>query len=332
MRRVKAMSVFRDIIRARLALRASRLFMRPVGVVIERSGAATECACKIAESLKAMAGAMLFVLPGAASAATSVISFGVFPQLSTRAMVETYQPLTDYLSKSVGHPVSLVSAKDFYTFHSRTVAGEYALVLTAPHLAWLAWKEGGYRPVLVYKEPAKGFVVVRADSDLRQLSDLQGKTIAIPDPNAVVNIRLAKTLAKNGLNLGQQLRVAEVGSHTNAATYVSEMQTDAAVVGVFPFLQLPKGVKDSLRIIASTPDLPSHVFLVHPSTTALREQEIRLGIEKFMLDEAGAAFLKKTGFGGVRVLKKDELKQVEGDAQELKRRFGAQEDSAGTTK
>lgn len=325
------MSTMRDAKRARSAWRASRLFLWLARAVAEWPGVIDGRAWKAA-ARRIAAVAILFVLPGGASAASDALSFGVFPQLSTRGMVETYQPLANYLGDSIGQPVSLESAKDFLTFHKRTLAGEYDLVLTAPHLAWLAWKEGGYRPLLVYKEPAKGFVVVRKDSAYRQLGDLYGKTIAIPDPYAVINIRLAKILAKNGLNLGQQLLVTEAGSHTNAATYVSEKQTDAAIVGVFPFLQLPDEIKDGLLIIASTPDMPSHVFLVRPGTSALREREIRLGIEKFMLEEAGAVFLKKTGFGGVRALRKNELRQVEGDAQELKRRFQALESPAGKSK
>lgn len=326
------MSKIKDTKGARSAWRGSRLFARHVYAVSERSRAIVACARQATASLKMMAAAMLFILPGAAPAASDALSFGVFPQLSTRGMVETYQPLANYVGDSIGKPVTLESAKDFLTFHKRTLAGEYDLVLTAPHLAWLAWKDGGYRPVLVYKEPAKGFVVVRKDSPYRQLGDLDGKSIAIPDPYAVINIRLAKILANNGLVLGQQLSVTEAGSHTNAATYVSEKQTDAAIVGVFPFLQLPNQIKDSLHIIASTPDMPSHVFLVRPGTSALREREIRLAIEKFMSDDAGAAFLKKTGFGGVRALRKNELKQVEGDAQELKRRFQALESPAGKSK
>ncbi len=247
--------------------------------------------------------------------------FGVFPQLSTRTTAETYQPLADYLSAALGQPVNLESAKDFFTFHTRTIEGEYELVLTAPHLAWLAWKEGGYRPLLIYREPAKGFVVVKADSPYRRLGDLKGKTIAIPDTNAVVNIRLAKILAGRGLNPGRELTVREAGSHTNAAAYVDTRQTDAAVVGVFPFLRLPSAERKRLRILAATPDLPSHVFLVHPRMDSQREREIRQAIEGFMRSEAGLDFLEKTGFRGVRALEKDELKQVEGDALELKRRF-----------
>jgi phosphonate transport system substrate-binding protein len=325
------MAMIEDSVGARSRWRVMPVPERPAGASPERRCALVCCGWKIRMALKALSGMLLFALHAAAPAAPGALNFGVFPQLSTRAMAETYQPLANHLGESTGRPVSLVTAKDFNTFHTRTVAGEYDLVLTAPHLAWLASKEGGYRPLLVYKEPAKGFVVVRKDSPIGQLTDLRGKTIAIPDPNAVVNIRLTKILSKSGLDLGHELTVKEAGSHTNAATYVTERQADAAVVGVFPFLQLPAAIKDNLRIIASTPDLPSQVYLVPPRTSASQEQTLRQAIEKFMQGEDGAIFLKKTGFGGVRALKKNELMQVESDARELKRRFGVQETHAAET-
>jgi phosphonate transport system substrate-binding protein len=275
---------------------------------------------------------LLLVSTSAIQAAGAPLSFGLFPHFSVRVMVETYQPLADYLGEAIRLPVNLESAPDFFTFYRRTEGGEYDLVLTAPHMALLAWKEKGYRPILIYLEPAKGFVVVRSDSPYRQLSELRGKTMAIPEAAAVVNIRMEKMLAKAGLSFGKELTVIEAGSHTNAAIHVDERQADAAIVGRFPLLRLPKEIKDKLRIIAETPDLPSLVFLVHPRTSPAREQAVRRAIEKFMLGEAGRIFLQNTGFGGVRPLKKDELKQVEGDAKELKRRFQMQEQAPGKAK
>jgi phosphonate transport system substrate-binding protein len=244
-------------------------------------------------------------------------------------MVETYQPLANELGRAIEQPVNLSSATDFVTFHTRTLNREYDLVLTAPHLAWLAWKEGGYRPMLTYLEPARGVLIVRADSPYQQIMDLRGKTIALPDPLAVVNIRMEKMLEKAGLLLGRDLTRIDAGSHTNAATHVNQGQADAAVVGVLAYLRLPKEVRDNLRIIAETPAMPSHVFLVHPRTTPARERAIAQAIEQFTRSEVGQAFLQKGGFGGVRALKKNELKQVEGDARELKGRFEAQTHSDG---
>jgi phosphonate transport system substrate-binding protein len=276
--------------------------------------------------------ALLLISTSTGWAAGAHLSFGVFPHLSARVMAETYQPLAHYLSESIKLPVNLESAPDFVTFSKRTAAGEYDLVLTAPHMALLAWNESGYRPILTYVEPAKGFVVVRADSPYRQLPELRGKTISIPDQSAVVIIRMEKILARAGLILGKELTVMEAGSHTNAAIHVGEKQADAAIVGVFPFLRLPRETRDNLRVIAETPDLPSLVFLVHSRIGSAREQAIRKAVEDFMLGEAGRVFLQKTGFGGVRPLRRGELQAVEGDAKELKRRFPMQEQAAGKAK
>ncbi len=271
--------------------------------------------------LRAIAPLLFLAGISPSSLAHGELKFGVFPNLSARVMVETYQPLAGFLSDSLKRPVNLESAPDFLAFHSRTLKGEYDLLLTAPHLSWLAWKEGGYRPVLTYVEPARGYLIVRADSPYQVPSDLRGKIIAMPDPLAVVNIRMEKILEKAGLRLGQELTVVETGSHTNAATYVNQAQADAAVVGVLAFLRLPKEVRDNLRIIAETQAMPSHVFLVHSRVSPTHERAIVGAIRQFISSEAGQTFLQKGGFGGVRTLRKGELKAVESDAKELKRRL-----------
>lgn len=286
---------------------------------------------KIKKSLNCLIG-LLFLMPwlGLATAADGGFNFGVFPNLSARVMVETYQPLANDLGRSIKQSVNLTSAVDFVTFNKRTMDAEYDLVLTAPHLAWLAWKEGGYKPLLTYVEPARGFLIVRADSAYRKMADLRGKTIAMPDPLAVVNIRMEKILEQAGLLLGRDLTRLEAGSHTNAATHVSQGQADAAVVGVLAFLRLPKEVRDNLRVIAETQAMTSHVFLVRPHTSPARELAIKQAIEQFARSEAGQAYLQKGGFGGVRSLKKDELNTMEEDAKELKLRFLAQPGQDGT--
>lgn len=322
------MSYAKDIVCTLLRPRVRGNFMpTPAGGI--ESPCAAGHARKIAGWFGQLIAALGFLLASSAFAASNALSFGVFPQLSTRSLVETYQPLVDYLARTTGQPFNLESAKDFYTFHTRTMAREYGVMLTAPHLAWLAWKEGGYRPILVYKTPAKGFIVVRADSPYRRLSDLRGAAIATPDPLAIINIRFERDLADAGLSLERDVKLIAVGSHTNAATHVSEQRADAAIVGVFPFQGLPSEVRRGLRIIASTPELPSHVFLVHPGMTKAQQQAIKGAIEEFVRGGEGADFLRKTGFGGVRALKKNELNRVEGDAEEFKRRYQAREQSAG---
>lgn len=261
---------------------------------------------------------------GMAMAADDGLGFGVFPSLSPRILVETYQPLAMALGESIGEPVYLETAPDFMSFHQRTLSGDYDLVLTAPHLAWLAWREGGYQPLLVYATPVKGVLIVRADSPLRRISDLRGKTIAMPDPLAIVGIRMEQILEKAGLRKDRDFKAIVSGSHTNAAVYVKEGQADAAVVGIQAFHQLPEELKRSVRAIAETPPIPGQVFLAHGQLDKARARAIAQSIETFTHSEAGKIFIQKGNFAGVRPLKKNEMKEMEGDARILKLRLQSQ--------
>lgn len=278
---------------------------------------------------KRLLAGMALCLAWPAVVADDGLRFGVFPSLAARVLAEAYEPLTNGLSGLIRQPVNLESAPEFATFHKRTMAGEYDLVLTPSHMAWLAWKEAGYNPLLTYTEPIKGLLIVRADGPYRQLADLRGKIIAMPDPLGIILFRMEKILKKEGLTPGRELTIIETGSHTNAATYVHELQADAALIGKQVFRRLPPEIRNNMRIIAETPDLPGQTFLVHARIAPARQQLIRRSIEQFILSEAGREFLRKGGFGGVRPLKKNELKQVEGDAREFKRRLATHARPAG---
>ncbi len=268
--------------------------------------------------LKWAAGAACWLaLAATTAAAGSGLRFGVFPSLSPRILVETYQPLAVALEASLGEPVGLETAPDFLAFHRRTVDGEYDLVLTAPHLAWLAWKEDGYLPILRYATPVRGVMIVRADSPYRQMSDLRGKIVAMPDLLAIVGIRMERMLEGAGLRKGRDFKTVNAGSHTNAAVHVREGQADAAVIGIQAFQQLPRELKKGMRIIAETPPMPGQVFLVHGRLGKARARAIAQAIETFTHGEAGKAFLQKGDFGGVIPLEKNELDRVKGDARKL---------------
>lgn len=163
-----------------------------------------------------------------ANAAETGLKFGVFPNLSTRLLVETYQPLADALSDALKRPVALHTAPDFKTFFERTQAGEYDLVLTGPHLAWLAHKDAAYRPLYVYQRNTEGILLVRADSPYQTPYDLRGKTIAMGDPLAITVMRMERDLAKVGLQAGRDYVGLDVGPHNNAALHARYHAKQAA--------------------------------------------------------------------------------------------------------
>ena len=246
------------------------------------------------------------------------LKFGVFPNLSTRVLLETYQPVADTVSDSSKRPVELQSAADFETFYQRTQSGEYDLLLTAPHLAWLAWKEAGYRPLLAYDQPVMGLLVVRRGSGIRTLADLKAKTVARADPLAIVVMRMEKQLVKAGLRAGRDYQSVEAGSHNNAALLVHQGKVDAGILGALPFRKLAPDVQSGLQIIAETEALPSQVYLVGQRVSPDQETLLQRGIQQFMLSEAGRVFLEKGGFGGIHRLTRIELNRVAVDAKQVK--------------
>lgn len=246
------------------------------------------------------------------------LKFGVFPNLSTRVLLETYQPVADTVSDFSKQPVELQSAADFETFYQRTQSGEYDLLLTAPHLAWLAWKEAGYRPLLAYDQPAMGLLVVRRGSGIKTLADLKAKTVARADPLAIAVMRIEKQLVKAGLREGRDYQSVEAGSHNNAALLVYQSKVDAAILGALPFRKSAPDVQSGLQIIAETEALPSQVYLVGQRVSPDQELLLQRGIQQFMLSEAGRAFLEKGGFGGIHRLTRIELNRVAVDAKQVK--------------
>lgn len=266
---------------------------------------------------KAITAALSLIVAGLAHA---TLNFGVFPNLSSRLLMESYQPVADALAASLGQPVVLQTAPDFRTFALRTQAGEYDLVLTASHLAWLAHKEQGYRPLFTYQSKTRGLLVVRADSPYHAARDLRGKRIAKSDSLAITVMRMENELVRDGLVGGRDYTVVETGSHNNAVLHVQGGQAEGAILGALPWRQMPATLRGGLRVIRETEEFPGQVYLVHPRTDKT-EKRIRDALEAYMASEQGRRFLVQNGLGGLQNITAGELRRFDLEASKVKSRL-----------
>jgi phosphonate transport system substrate-binding protein len=240
---------------------------------------------------------LLIVGTRSASSAETPLVFGVFPNLTAMQIIETYRPLAKVIEKQLGRRVLVYSARDFSSFVARTRAGEYDIVLTAPHLAWLAQQEAGYRPLLKYAQPVRGLLVVRSDSPFHTMKALRGRTIATADPIAVVVLALQAEMAAKGLRRGIDYRTTDSGTHTNAAMQVSLGRADAAMLGLHPYKLMPSELSRQLRVLAETPSLSSLMYLTHPRLHETEVREIRKALLGFAASPEGQAFMQRGGYG-----------------------------------
>ncbi len=249
----------------------------------------------------------LFVLRPLWAAETPPLVLGIFPNTTAKQIVETYRPLANALEITLQRRVEIYSAPNFKSFVDRTRQGEYDLLLTAPHFAWLARQDAGYRPLLKYAEPVRGLLVVKSGSSYRAVDALRGRTIAIADPLAVIVLALQAELTQSGLNNGRDYRLLHAGTHVNAAMQVAKGSADGAMVGLLPYTLFPPELRSQLHVLLETPPLSSLTYLTHPRIREADVLAIRKGLLAFAATAEGQAFLKKGGFGGFNALDGNEL-------------------------
>ena len=258
-----------------------------------------------------LSGALALALITGARAATDAATpliLGVFPSMTAKQTVELYQPLARLMEKRLRRRVVIYSARDFKTFVERTRQGDYDILLTAPHLAWLARQDAGYRPLLKYAQPVRGLLVVKSTSPYRVADDLRGQTIATPDAIAVVTLAVQADMAAHGLRRNVDYQTIEYGTHLNAVMQVIQGRAAAAMVGLLPYRLMPDEMRQQLRILIETAPLSSLMYLTHPR---LRDQEanaIRHALLDFANTPEGKAFMQHGGYGGFVAVDGSELR------------------------
>lgn len=247
-----------------------------------------------------LAGLFLLLCLGSrpATSADKPLVFGVFPHLTAKQIIETYRPLVSSLEKQLNRRVVVYSAPNLRAFVDRTQMGDYDILLTPPHLAWLARQDAGYRPLLNYSEPIHGLLVVRADSTFTVPEDLRGHTIATADTIAMAGLAIEADLAKRGLKRGVDYRTMESGTHTSTVMQVVNKRADAAMIGHHAYVLMPDDSRSQLRILATTPPLSSLMYLTHPRIRERDAQAIRQALLKFADTPEGQAFLQRGKYGG----------------------------------
>lgn len=232
-----------------------------------------------------------------AAGADDPLVFGIFPNMTAKQLVETYRPLAGALENALQRRVVIYTARDFTTFAERTRRGEYDILLTAPHLAWLARQDAGYRPLLKYTQPVRGLLAVKSDSPIDTPEALRGRTIATADSIAIVVLAIQAELAARGLRHRIDYQTSDSGTHLNAVMQLINGRADAAMLGLHPYNLMPPEMHRQLRVLIETAPLSSLMYLTHPRLRDAEAQAVRKALLDFAATPAGQAFMQRGGYG-----------------------------------
>lgn len=263
--------------------------------------------------------AMLVLLVGVAQvawAAAQPLRVGILPTLSVRLLLNNYLPLRVYLERELQRPVELLTAPDFRSFHQGTTAGDYDLVVTAPHLARLAQLDSNFVPLATYRAANRAVLVMAKARPVTDIGQLRGKTLAVFDPLALTMLQARRWLAERGLKAGVDYRPQVFPSHNSVFFSVQNGESLLGVTAPAGVKQWTEDTRQRLQVFAELPQVPALIWLAHPRLSA-DAGRLKTALLGFPDAAEGAEFFAKTAYQGMRPISEEEWRFLDPYAREV---------------
>jgi len=200
--------------------------------------------------------ALAFTTTNSIAAEKGELLFGSVAMDIPAVMHKRLKPLTQYLSKELGRPVSLKLSPNMGAAINEVADKKVTLAYLTPVAYLKAHKKGNAK--IVVKTVTKGkasfqlMIVVKKDSPIKTVADLKGKTFAFGDKRALLQ-RAAVVGA--GIKMEDFSEYKFIGHYDNIARAVSNGDFDA---GILKDTKAFKWEEKGLRILAASPDLPPY--------------------------------------------------------------------------
>jgi phosphonate transport system substrate-binding protein len=189
------------------------------------------------------------------------------------AMVKRLTPLTDYLSKKTGLKVSFRASADLGSAVDDLGTNTTQIAYLTPAAYLEAHEKYGATPLVNPLSKGKGtftlMIVVKKDSPIKSMKDLHGKTFAFGDKKAILQPAVVESA---GFRLEEFKSYDYLNHYDNIAKAVLHGDFDA---GILKDSVAEKFAAQGLRIIHTSPPLPSYVFAVNKKLKARTVAKIK---------------------------------------------------------
>ena len=200
------------------------------------------------------------------------------PQQSASTLAKQWIPLLNDISKRANVRLVFKTAPDIPTFEQRCAAGEYDIAYMNPYHYTVFHDQPGYEAIAKRSDSKiKGIIVKKVGSDMKSLTDLEGKNIAFPAPRAFA----ATLLTTAGLRAaGVQFDSKFVSSHDSVYLNVSLGIADAGGGIMRTFKSISPDIRKQLEILWETPSYTPHAFAIHPRISP----DLKAAVTKAMIE------------------------------------------------
>ncbi|MBS1139413.1 MAG: periplasmic binding protein-related protein [Proteobacteria bacterium] len=238
-----------------------------------------------------MAAIVLLLEASIAVSSEAPITLGVVPQFEQRKLFSIWKPIVDELSRRTGIEIRLAVTLTVPEFEQALEKGAFDLVYANPYHILRVSESPGYIPLVRDQEPLHGILVVHRDSPVKTIKELAGKTLAIPSPNALG----ASLLLQADLERLYGVRMSTVNVRTHSSVYLNVLNglVDAGGGVEKTLAEQNPAIRDGLRILYTTRDMPSHPVAAHPRLRPEIRERVRKAILEMAATTSGKALLNE---------------------------------------
>lgn len=225
-----------------------------------------------------------------AAASEPEISFGIPPQQSAMELAKRWTPIMQYLSEKTGLLLQMKTAKNIAVYQQNVLNGVFDVAFINPTAYVAASKTAGYRVFAKEKDgKALCLIVVRKDSPIRALEQLQGQSMAFPSSTAVMATIIPL----------KHLEDKKIAVKIHYVVSIDSVYRSVAK-GLFPagggegrtFGALDPEVKSQLRVLWKCDGFPPFPFFAHPRVMPANVAKLQKAMVEMGGNPQGQALLK----------------------------------------
>lgn len=235
---------------------------------------------------------------------------GIVPQFDKRKTHQIWTPILSELEIRTGFKFKLVGSKIIPDFEKQYLKGKFDFAYMNPYFMLLAHKQQGYTPLV--KDVGRklyGIVVVRKDSPIQNIKQLNGEIVAFPSANAMGASLVPRADLINKFNI--KITPMYVQTHTSVYLNVIQRRTKAGGGVQKTLEQQPQSLRDLLRVLYKTREFNPHAFAAHGRIPAEHRKLVRNALLEMGETERGRAMLRKIPVKKIGQAHMDDYKELE---------------------
>lgn len=234
----------------------------------------------------------LMVTSGTAAQAEQIYTFGVVPQFEARALAAIWLPILKELENQTDYKLKMVGSPRIPEFEEGFEAGEFDFAYMNPYHLLVGNEKQGYVPLV--RDGARqlfGVLVVRKDSPIETVAELDGQVISFPAPNALG----ASLLMRADLDQIHNTTFDPIYVSTHTSSYLNVILGRAAAGGgvMGTFRKQNGEVKNQLRVLYETRRMPPHPVAAHPRVPPEAMASVQAAFLAMATTDEGAELLSK---------------------------------------